>query len=495
MEAITADLSKLTTRQSMSRYNLDSRLDNVINTGGGLESIYGQRHIRKTEGPVRAMHRTSIGRDNTDSVNDGNIYIVAGRMLYKLHSNISEPPLHCGELLTDSGTVTFAESQGQNIREGSEIYLYICDQLRLYRIDIMNPSAKIELIPATALPIVNGTERKRGIPSYISFRGHRILLTCSNSTQFFYSMLNPDILSHNDLIGADENGQPAGLPAQIFKNDAFYSTEAKADKTQRLIGLDLIYAFGTKTVEVWRDNNDNYDPYTTSINSAYLEGTAFPRAIAILGNEAYYFDSLRRLCRMAGGRRDVLSDRAMERVWDGRDFSNAFAIYTNGCHIAVFQTDDGFTIGYNTKSGSISELSCLSNVAAVSEGYLCDRDGYLCEFDDNAYTMPDGSVIEKTVQLEVVHSINRFSLRGIMIDYSIKTVPDNAALNNQVFLQVSPDGLTWHDRRILSLDLHSKTVKAYGFGLCGKMHARLIFTNANPVVFNSVTFLTEASAK
>jgi len=109
--------------------------------------------------------------------------------------------------------------------------------------------------------------------------------------------------------------------------------------------------------------------------------------------------------------------------------------------------------------------------------------------------MADGRVIEKLVQLEVLSNLNRFSLQSVWIDYSIKTVPDEAAINNQVFLFVSPDGLKWSDARILNLDMHTKTVKSFGFGLCSKMQARLMFTNANAVVFNSVTFLIEGASK
>jgi len=477
MQTVTADLSKLTTQQSLSRYNLDSRLDNVINTGRGLESIYGQRLHRKLgKSNVRALHRTSIGRDNAGNTNFGNLYVVAGNELWKIPSDSKNDPIPCGNLQTDSGTAIFAESQGQN---SEEIYLYICDQSQLYRVNILAVYPTLENI-SDALPFVNGSEIERGVPSFISFRGHRLLLTCSNSTQFFFSNMNPDGFSSED---------------KIFPNGNFYTTETKADKTLRVIGLDVIYAFGSKTVEVWRDNNDNYDPYTTSINGNYLEGMSFPNAVAILRNEVYYFDNHSRLCRMAGGRHEVLSDRSNERVWDGKTFNSAFVIYANGCFIACFQAFDGFTIGYNTKSGSISELSCLSNVRAASEEYLCDSDGNLCEFDDHTYTMADGRVIEKIVQLEVLNSLSRFSLRSVMIDYSIKTIPDESAINNQVFLFVSPDGLNWRDARILNLDMHTKTVKSFGFGLCSKMHVRLVFTNANPVVFNSVTFSIDGAAK
>jgi hypothetical protein len=492
MQAITADLSKLTTRQSLSRYNLDSRLDNVINTGAGLESIYGQRFIKKLDngnvdnGDVRAMHRTSIGRDIAGEANSGNLYIVSGSGVWKIHSDPLRPPKLCGRLVNElNSPITFAESQGQNITD--KIYLYVCDQKSIYRFDIMapEPSQTWEDI-GNALPHVNGSETERVVPAFISFRGHRLLLTCKNATQFFFSVLDPDSVTIDD-INDDKK--------QIFEELAFYSTETKADKTERVIGLDVIYAFGTKTVEVWRDNNDNHDPYTTSINGNYLEGLLFPNAVAILGNEVYYFDNFRRLSRMSGGRREVLSDRAMERIWDGKEFINAFVIYANGCHIACFQDIHGFTMGYNTKSGSISELSCLSKVRAAVDEYLCDVDGNICRFDDSTYTMAGGEVIQKFAQLEVVHDLNSFALNAVMIDYSIQTVPDAAALNNQVFLQISPDGLNWRSRRILNLDKNTKTVKSLGFGLCRKMQARLIFTNANPVVFNSVTFLVEGTAK
>jgi hypothetical protein len=491
MQTIAADLSKLTTRQSLSRYNLDSRLDNVINTGGGLESIYGQRLIKSLGlQNVRAMHVASVGMGG----GEGNIFIIAADEIWSIsraNGGSFTMPISRGKVATMSGSVTFAESQGQNIGAEGFAYLYICDGIRLYRVDMLSKLSEREDI-TNAMPIVNGTENTKGIPSFISMRGHRLLLTCSNSTQFFYSRLDPDSIPIEDINNPSED-----IPDEdrMFPALNFYSTETKADKTLRVIGLDLIYAFGSKTVEVWRDNNDAYDPYTTSINGAYLEGMAFPDAVAIIGNEIYYFDNHFRLCRMSGGRSEVLSDRSSERIWDNKRFGNAFAIYTNGCFIACFQTYDGFTIGYNTKSGSISEMSCLSKVRASQEEYLCHKDGNLCVFDDRTYTMADGEIISKTIQLEVIHSLRRFSLEEIIIDYSIQTIPDIAAINNQVFLFISQDGLIEGDARVLSLELHSNALRAHRFGLCGKMRARIVFTNSNPVVFNSVTFLIEETAK
>jgi len=484
MQQVSADLSKLTTKQSLSRYNLDSRLDNVINTGNGLESIYGQQFLRKLDIiNVRAIYKASIGIGLDGSVNSGNLYILAENQFWMVTPEEDSEPILCGEITTSNGTVTFAESQGQNL-EGI-VYIYFCDGMSLYRLNALTLKPEIENLK-NALPMVNGTDNVRGQPSFISYRSHRLLLTCLNSTQFFYSETNPDKFA--------KNSQEHPLD-KMFPSDNFYSTETKADRTLRIIGLDLIYAFGTKTIEVWRDNNDAYDPYTTSINGNYLSGLSSPHAVAILHNEIYYFDDLLRLCRLSSGRLEVLSDRSNERIWDGKKFNNAFVIYVNGCFIACFQATDGFTIGYNTKSGSISELSCLSNVRAVSEEYLCDTEGNLCAFNDHTYTMANGNVISKIIQLEVLHNLKRFSLQSIMIDYSIKTIPDEAEINNQVFLFVSPDGLNWRDARVLNLDMHTKTIKSFGFGLCSKMHARLVFTNANPVVFNSFTFIINGGTK
>lgn len=479
MQQVSADLSKLSTQQSLSRYNLDSRLENVINTGKGLESIYGQKLIRELGLPnVRVIYKSSIGADGA-TINEGNIYVVAEREVYKIPSKEEYSIIKCrGGLQTNAGELSFVESQSQNIDNDGRIYLYLCDGMALYRINLLAANPEIEDI-SQAVPMVNGTTSTRGIPSFISFRGHRILLTCSNSTQFYYSETDPD-------------SKPI---EEIFSSAKFYSTETKADRTLRVIGLDVIYAFGTKTIEVWRDNNDGFDPYTTSINGNYLTGMRFPHAVCILRNEVYFFDNHGQLCRLAGGRLDVLSDRSTERIWDGKKFAKAFVIYTNGCLIACFQDGEGFTLGYNTQSGSISVLSCLSKVRGGIEEYICDMNGNLCTFDESTYIMADGSVISKIIQLEVLHNINRFSLRSIAIDYSIKTVPDNDAINNQAFLSVSPDGLNWRDPRILNLDRHSKTLKSFNFGLCSKMHARLLFTNANPVVFNSVTFSIEGAMK
>ena len=479
MQQVSADLSKLSTQQSLSRYNLDSRLENVINTGKGLESIYGQKLIRELGlSNVRAIYKASIGVDGA-TINEGNIYVVAGSDIYKIPSKEGEKIKCSGNLLSSDGELSFAESQGQNIGKNGKIYLYICDGLGLYRLDLLAAYPEIKDI-SQAVPIVNGTTGTRGIPSFISFRGHRILLTCSNSTQFYYSAIDPDSKAN---------------VTDIFPTLNFYSTETKADRTLRVVGLDVIYAFGTKTIEVWRDNNDSFDPYTTSINGNYLTGIRFPHAVCILRNVVYFFDDHRQLCRLAGGRLDVLSDRSTERVWDGKEFARAFVLYTNGCFIACFQDYEGFTLGYNTQSGSMSVLSCLSKVRGGAEEYICDINGNLCEFDDGKYTMADGSVISKIIQLEVLNSLNRFSLKSIAIDYSIKTIPDSEAIKNQVFLSVSPDGLNWNDKRILNLDQHSKTLKSFGFGLCSKMHVRLLFTNSNPVVFNSVTFSIEGATK
>jgi hypothetical protein len=221
----------------------------------------------------------------------------------------------------------------------------------------------------------------------------------------------------------------------------------------------------------------------------------FPDAVAMHNNEVYYFDNYRRLCRMASGRHEVLSDRSMERVWDGKTFANAFMIYANGCFIACFQDFHGFTIGYNLRSNSVSVLSCLANVRSAQNGILCDSDGHLCEFDDTSYTMADGEVISKSVQLEVLNSRNRFSLRCVEIDYSIQTVPDENPLNNQAFLFVSPDGLEWSDARVIDLDMHENTAREFGFGICHKMQAKILFTNSNPVLFNSVTFHIQEARK
>jgi hypothetical protein len=472
----------------MSRYNLDSRLCNVVNTGGGLESIYGQRLCRDLDlTNVRSMHKTSIGKDES-GINTGDTYICAGDEIFKIFGDRQKPynvgsmsaSDKIGNVISKTGPIYWAESQGQNT---DHVYLYICDKQNLWRLNMLENYPNLENL-SEALPFVNGSKEDRAIPSFISFRGHRLLLTCSNSTQFFFSGLDPD------SFGGE--GNPLG---EMFPGLNFYCTETRADRTVRVIGLDVVYAFGSQTAEVWRDNNDAYDPYSTSINGNYLEGMLFPDAVAVHNNEVYYFDNYRRLCRMAGGRHDVLSDRSMERVWDGKVFFNAFMVYSNGCFMACFQDGEGFTIGYNLKSGSISELSCLKNVKAAQNGILCGKDGKLCEFDDSSYAMHDGEVISKSVQLEVLNSNSRFSLRCVEIDYSIKTVPDSAAINNQAFLFVSPDGLRWSDARILNLNMHENTARAWGFGICHKMQARLLFTNANPVVFNSVTFQTQGGRK
>ncbi|MDR0517275.1 MAG: hypothetical protein LBH25_09565 [Fibromonadaceae bacterium] len=501
LEPVQVDLSRLTTRQSLSRYNLDSRLDNVINNGVGLESVYGQRLVHdlakkkygslqdsdiglliKDGSEVRSMFLTSIGRDVIDTespsggVNKGNAFVCVGSRVYKIFGDSQEPWL-CGYVNNALGPVHWAESQNQNT---AEVFLYLTDKSisGLFRLNILDIYPAIQPI-GNELPYVNGSSTEKAKPAFISFRGHRLLLSCENSTQFFFSVLNPD--------GAARGG--------MFPAANFYATETKADRTVRVIGLDVVYAFGSQTAEVWRDNNDAYNPYTTSINGNRLEGMLFPDVVALRGNELYYFDNYRRLCRMSGGRHEVLSDRAMERAWDGKLFSNAFTIYANGCFIACFQDSAGFTIGYNTRSNSVSELSCLKNVRAAQGGMLCSRDGKLCEFDDSSCTMAGGEVISKSVQFEVLNSHNHFSLRLVEIDYSMQTVPDGSPLNNQAFLFVSPDGLEWSDARVISLDSHEKTIKEYGFGLCHKMQARILFTNSSPVVFNSATFHIQGARK
>ena len=132
-------------------------------------------------------------------------YTVLGNSLYRINDDKSLYLI--GEVRNATGMVSFAENQSQ----GVDAYGYVCDDVTVYKWLLKEESPVLTEIDR--LPLVNGSTDERAIATYISYNTYRLILTCGNSNQWYFS----------------------GISDNKFDDTAWETTESMPDQTVRLL--------------------------------------------------------------------------------------------------------------------------------------------------------------------------------------------------------------------------------------------------------------------
>jgi hypothetical protein len=333
------------------------------------------------------------------------------------------------------------------------------------------------------LPFVNGSDTELAVPARISSYEHRLLLTCSNSSQWFYS----------NIITTDE---------VVFQSDAFYSTETRSDKTKAIIGLSNIFALGSNSIETWTSTGGSgpYDgvvddgPYGTNTNGSILFGVKYESAISILGNDLYFiaygqgFEDY--IIQLNAGGYEVLTTPEQQRIIKQHVFYKSFVCKTLGAPCICFKAYDGFVFCYNSLTKTFSELSDFKDVSdSFLDEYILTDQG-IAKLDENIT-----SETIKEIKLPIVPGMNRFILRELDLHYSLVGLKDVVATNNQIFVSCSRNGgSNWTEERTYTTNQNTGTIKMFSFGFMNtSCQIRIRTTHSRPIQFDNITLKIEAT--
>jgi hypothetical protein len=481
---IPYDFKALSEGASYSGWN-PTALENLLCVESELQSIPGRKTVYAFDNPLRAVSKLSQLRINSTDIVDTAYCVISGQNTYFVYRYNSEwRARSLGVLATDTGYISFAESQSQNTYYQ---YLFIADGQSLYRVNLLDASSFIEDI-GSSLPYVNGSDTEKAKPAYVQNYEHRLILTCANSSQWFYSkQLVDDSLE------------------DLFLDTAFYSTESRADKTLAVYSLGMLYAIGTRSIETWSGTGGAYPygdaqddgPYGTQLHSALMFGCLDLRTITSLGESIYFIASgdgyEYSVIRLTGMNFEVISDPTITRQLKAlKNFKAAFTVKVLGQPLVCWKAATGEVIAYNAVSNTWTHMTDWNMVEnGFVDGFLCDSNGNFEQLDESC-----NMDTAKRIVFPMAASENRCMLREIDISYELRGIKSQVPLLNQFFFRHSPDGgQTWGDYRPLQFTDNAGTVKSFAFGFTRQPVFEILSTNANAITLKGFSIQIEETGR
>jgi hypothetical protein len=394
----------------------------------------------------------------TDS--KGITYFVCGNTIYSTRQERGfENIVERGILATSQGHISWAESQSRNIEN---VYLYFTDGLNLYRINTVNQGERIQNL-VSHLPYVNG-KAELAIPNFLSFYQHRLLMTCKNSNQWFFSEIDPD--SKERIFGTE--------------NLNFYSTETRADKLLRVIATDVIYLFGERTVEVWQPTGNDVHPYMSNTATNFGIGTIYPLSVIDYHNDVYFVATDNHIYGLSGGRMQKISAGDLSYYFS-EQISGCFALQTNRGRYLAFKQVNTDTVLFNPLNNTFTLAPALN---AIRSSFWLDGEfngiadhSTITRQKETALAYNEDALIRE-IKTPIVFPDTKILARCLEFSFTISPLASHDERDNQIFISMSPDGgKTWRETRKRTLTSNNGIVREYAFGWGHNIQFKIVCSN------------------
>jgi hypothetical protein len=464
-------LSDFSLDRAEIRFTADTAMKNcAIITDGKrprISSIWGHEEIARL--PMEGLRAAF-----TDS--KGTTFFVCGDTVYSTADFRHFE--RRGQIGSQQGYVSFAESQSQNT---AEVFLYFTDGVSLWRANTLSASPVENL--NSHLPRVNGTY-EIAVPSFLSFYQHRLLMTCKNSNQWFFSLLDPD---SKERIFGDSNLN-------------FYSTETRADRLLRVMATDMIYLFGERTVEVWKPTGSDTDPYISNTATNFGVGTAYPLSITDYHNDIYFVATDNHLYQLSGGQMRKISSGDMSSYFNAQ-IAGAFPIHTNRSRHIAFKRINADAVLYNPKNETFTLAPALNDIRAAfwlgGEFNGVADSGVISRQAETALAY-NGDALIREIKTPIVFPDSKIRVRLFEFAFTASFISKDAAggTDNQVFVSMSPNGgLTWSEPRTVELDSNEGERKLYAFGMAHNVQFKITCSNKQMLDIHRITILYDVSER
>ena len=491
-----------TLTKTVSSFSANIQFTNCypIKTNGGrsetcLVPIYGstlstQANPDRGTG-CRGHFRSSTGSQATN-YNFTNYYVF-GDTLFRFSR--SGAWVRIGNVNLSTSMCSFAESQDQSL---TNVWCYVCDGITIYKwnatADDSNVSTTFAEIPS--IPKVNGSISEYAKPNYITYSDYRLMFSCSNSNQWFYSGLNDD----------------------IFSSTKFYTPESSADFTKRVInGGGALWTFGDISYEQWNRTGNSANPYSSTKPRAGYIGLHSGDSIGLIDDKMLFLGDKNRVYMCASGNSPVMiSDDSIERIIEScksTDSAKGMCITENGQQIycLTFKSSD-VTISYNITTGKWHNRSSSNDgtvnywsVNTYSIGY--NNEKLVTNQDDNSLSIASADKstdylnrpITKVYQSPVtIDDLKYFRVKRFVIDTETGT-SKSYTKQGQLFIEISWDaGKTFGT--IIERDCgyagnYQKSTEIFGLGAGKNLVYRISSSSEIPIIIYQLTLDIESTLK
>lgn len=491
-----------TLTKTVSSFSANIQFTNCypIKTNGGrsetcLVPIYGstlstQANPDRGNG-CRGGCRSSTGPQSTNYSFTN--YFVFGDTLFR--QSRTGNFVRIGNVNLSTSMCSFAESQDQSL---TNVWLYVCDGITIYK---WNATADDSTVASTfaeiaSLPKVNGSISEYARPNYITYSDYRLMFSCSNSNQWFYSGLNDD----------------------VFNSAKFYTPESSADFTKRVInGGGALWTFGDISFEQWNRTGNSANPYSSTKPKAGYIGLHSGDSIGIIDDKMLFLGDKNRVYMVANGNSPVMvSDDSIERIIEScksADSAKGLCITENGQQIycLTFKSSN-VTISYNITTGKWHNRSSSSDgsihfwdVNVWMTGY--NNEIIICNSVDNSISIAksDKSVdylnrpITRIYQSPVtIDDLKFFRVKRFVIDTETGT-SNSYTMQGQLFVEISWDaGKTFGT--IIERDCgyagnYQKSTEIFGLGAGKNFVYRISSSSPIPINIYQLTLDIERTNK
>jgi hypothetical protein len=388
---------------------------------------------------------------------------VYGNCVYRINNNFVKTFI--GNL-SEQGNITFAESQEQGTVNS---LCFICDGSDVYQFDMRSEDTVVSSTwhNIGKLPIVNGTTNEVAIPTTIDYYNYRLIMTCANTNQWYYSDINSTNLD----------------------NDHFYTSETSTDTTKRVYSCGgNLWVFSENTLERWTRTDDFDNPFACSFGNWFDVGLTSVQGVCKIDDTMYFVGkgqnaNIGIYQANSNGIKRISTKRISNVLMSWKYPDNIKAVsfrFLNDTFIVFTSKYDKSTLIYCVESDSWSEgstsnlgkqlywdVSCVAN--CYNKMLFGSFDNYsLNEFSESGYDYKGYPVVRLWKSPIITSSQNLINVKEISIDVEVGkalTYTDD----NKIWIEVSKDGgKSFSERRYMSIgnlgDYH-KTLIARAFGV------------------------------
>ena len=394
-------------------------------------------------------------------------YTVIGNSLYRFNDDLSTTLI--GEIKSGANLVSFAENQSQ----GTDSYGYVCDGTSVYKWNLKEESPS--LTEVDRMPLVNGSEDERAVATYISYNTYRLILTCGNTNQWYYSGI------------ADNN----------FTDTAWETTESMPDQTVRVIShASTIKAFSKYSLDIFAYTSSATDPFDVPTGGSSNIGCESGDSVAVTGDYlAWLGQSIGHVGAVylmdASGGIKRISTPAQEtiiRSWKYRETAKGFWLHERGQTFYILTSrEDKYTLAYcletgfwHRRSSSMNgrlnywDIQQTLNVAGRTI-FTTNNSNIIGEFSETDIIDHNNYPITRYWSSQVfIDNLNEFRLDELRVDIECgRSRGDNSV--TEMYMQVKWDG-TWEEREIEDIGAvgeFAKYVAFYSLGLGSNLVIRI----------------------
>lgn len=422
------------------------------------------------------------------------IYAVYGNSLFRFDGAAS---VEVGKVVNSSRICTFAENQDQT----GEVRGYVCDGFAVYEWKLKESDGSVsDSFKNIDLPYVNGSDTEKAVASYITYNTYRLIISCSNTNQWFFSDLN----------------------SGTFQNLSFETSESNPDNTVRATSFGgNIWVQSRFSFDIYSYTGSASDPFDVVSGGTGRIGCASGDSVAVCGDLMLWLGQIRDggyrvYMAYPSGSITAASNPGIERLmrgWTSARTARAFCIQIDGLTFYVITSkNDNITLAYcietkfwcrfaDSENGALYSWD-VCGAASTNDGhsFLASRtQNILATFNEKSRVDYSGRAISRYWQGPVlISNLKRFFLLDLSLDMECGTAFD-VGKDAEVFLEFSWQGgnAVFGNRAIRSygkMGEYSKQVMVLGQGSGYALVMRIGTSSNAPFVLFQIRIRTEEAA-